>query len=209
MIIAITTIAVLLLDQISKWIVRSTLKYGQIVYLVDDFLKLTHVKNSGIAFGFFQGKFYMIIIMISVTMLLLLITALRLKKISTISKICLGMIMGGALGNFMDRLFFKSVVDFISVFSFPVFNFADSSIVLGTIFLGIRLLFYEGLRGESYNDRSGNDNREIHGNDQRAHMETGQISDEQATLLDFQNHDTESDKRRKNSSEWTDEKGEL
>jgi len=207
--IVITAVIVLLLDQISKWIIRTVLRYGQIVRLIDDFLKLTYVKNSGIAFGFLQGRFYMIIIMISITIMLLLITAVKLKKISTISKICLGMIIGGALGNFVDRLFFKSVVDFISVLDFPIFNFADSSIVLGTIFLGIRLLFHEELESESDNDGSKNDNREIHSDGQRKIMEIGQIFNEQITFLDFQDDDSESNKRRKNTGEQSDKKSEL
>ncbi|HEW91760.1 MAG TPA: signal peptidase II [Thermotogaceae bacterium] len=207
MALIVTAIAVLILDQVSKLIIKNILDYGQMIYLLGNFLKLTYINNSGIAFGFLQGKFYLIIIMISFTIFLLIVTAIKLKKLSKLSKVFLGMIIGGALGNFTDRLLFKNVVDFISIFDFPVFNAADSSIVLGTIFLGIRLLFYEKL--ESDGGASRDDNGEVHSDSERKRMEIGQISDEQITILDFKNNDPKSNKDGENTGKRSGEKNQL
>lgn len=192
--VIVTTVAIVLaLDQLTKFLVKSSLMYGQTIYLLGNLLKLTHVRNSGIAFGFLQGKFYLIVVMISLTILLLITLAMKLKNLSKLSKIFLGMIIGGALGNFTDRLLHQNVVDFISVFDFPIFNVADSSIVLGTIFLGIRLLFHEKLESDG-EDESGYDNSKIYSNDKREGVATGQVSHKSVTILDITNDDSESDK---------------
>ncbi|MDI3473156.1 MAG: signal peptidase [Thermotogaceae bacterium] len=196
--IIFTVAIVFALDQLTKFFVKSSLMYGETIYLLGDLLKLTHVRNDGIAFGFLQGKFYLIIVMISLTIILLITFAVKLKSLSKLSKIFLGMIIGGALGNFTDRLLHQNVVDFISVFDFPIFNIADSSIVLGTIFFGIRLLFHEKLESDD-EDESGDDDRKIHSNDKGERMATGQISHESVTFLDIPVDDSKSDKNRKDT----------
>ncbi|MEJ8751278.1 signal peptidase II [Lagierella sp. ICN-221743] len=137
-------LAVIILDQITKYLAIG-LKKGSIK-LIDNFLSLVYVENRGAAFGILQGKK---IILLFFTFLIIMAMCYYLykgqKSMATISKLSISLIIGGAIGNLIDRVFRHFVIDFISVtfpngYEFPVFNVADIAVVCGTFLLIIAFM---------------------------------------------------------------------
>ena len=137
-------LALIILDQITKHLATG-LKKGSIK-LIDNFLSLVYVENRGAAFGILQGKK---IILVFFTFLIILAMCYYLYKgqnsMATISKLSISLIIGGAIGNLIDRVFRHYVIDFISVtfpngYEFPVFNVADIAVVCGTFLLIIAFM---------------------------------------------------------------------
>ncbi|MBP8707273.1 MAG: signal peptidase II [Caldisericia bacterium] len=131
--------AVIFLDRITKLLVlnlNSNLK-------LFSFLEIIFVKNEGIVFGLFSNNnLNNIFIITSILSLIIILTFYRYAKNSPLTYF-LSMILGGAIGNIIDRILYGYVIDFIKVDSFYVFNIADASITVGTILLIIYILFYE------------------------------------------------------------------
>lgn len=123
-------LSVLLLDILSKQAVLNYLKLGESVDL--GLLSIVHVRNTGIAFGLFQGASW-IFALIAGTVVLYLCFCYR--SFSSSEWPVLGLVMAGAAGNMIDRIFFGSVVDFIDFGFWPAFNVADSAITVAIIWL--------------------------------------------------------------------------
>ncbi|MFZ5352651.1 MAG: signal peptidase II [Bacillota bacterium] len=128
---------VIFLDQLSKYLVLSRVMLNGDITIINKFFYITYVQNYGIAFGMFKNNVLFFTIttsIISVAVAYFLFRAYK-KRYSFIS-ICLSMIMGGAIGNLIDRIRLGYVVDFLHFSIFPpVFNIADSAIVIGAIAL--------------------------------------------------------------------------
>ena len=148
----VVSLAVLFLDQWTKGIVTRTMEVHQSRSVVADFFDLTYVRNSGAAFGLFASVDSSIkaILLNSVAVIVFLIVsayALRSSHRSIRLQVGLALILGGAVGNLLDRVRFGYVVDFldfaISGHHWPAFNFADSAICIG-----VGLLFLDMLRNE-------------------------------------------------------------
>jgi len=126
-------------DQLSKLWIRTNLAIGESLPLIDR-LSLIHIRNTGSAFGLLANQTFLIIV-ISIAALLFILLFLRyLSPATTLSVVAIGLLMGGALGNLIDRLRFRSVIDFIYFrlwgdFHWPAFNIADASIVVGVCLL--------------------------------------------------------------------------
>ena len=126
---------VLVADIVSKAIVVATLADGQVVRLLGHYLELTNTRNSGAAFSVGTGATVLFSAVAVAVVVVILRTAKRLRSFGW--AICLGLLLGGALGNLVDRMFrapgpFRGeVVDWIQVPHWPVFNLADSAIVVG------------------------------------------------------------------------------
>jgi len=142
---------VLIADQLTKaWVLRTWSQPGTgDIPIIDRWLELTYVQNTGVAFGLFSG----VPQLFTVTSLLIVTLAIRyyLKHVppeQTGLAICLGLIVGGALGNVIDRIRFGYVVDFIKTFDgrFAVFNVADSCIVVGVCLMALLLMYSDDLR---------------------------------------------------------------
>ncbi|NJP03736.1 signal peptidase II, partial [Candidatus Gracilibacteria bacterium] len=114
-------------DQGSKYLLNND--YLDLPYKITDFFRLTLVHNDGIAFSW-KLKKELILILTAVVGVGLLFMFFQ-KYTSRSKAIGLAMVLGGAVGNFLDRIIWGAVTDFISVFSFPVFNFADAFITVG------------------------------------------------------------------------------
>ena len=135
---------IVIADQLSKIWIRSNLAVGQSLP-ESGFPQLTHVSNTGAAFGLFQGQSFPLIIASAIGVTLLLIYALYLYRRFPLSNswlawIGLGFVLGGTVGNFIDRLRFGCVTDFINFGFWPAFNVADSAIVVGVIIFAWSLL---------------------------------------------------------------------
>ena len=141
-------------DQASKLLVDAKLDFSARVPVIEGFFYLTHVRNPGAAFGLFadSSPTIRVTLFIGITLVALAMIASfqrRLAPGDRFSALSLGLIMGGAVGNLVDRVFRGEVVDFLHFrlwggYQWPDFNLADSFIVVGVAFLVIELLAVEG-----------------------------------------------------------------
>lgn len=138
----LTLISVLIADQLSKYIVVTNFKLGQKYPVVDDWFVLTYIHNPGAAFGMLEGKFWFFMGAALMVVAGMIYYTFRYNP-PRIVKYALGLIAGGALGNLVDRIFYKSVIDFISIGWWPVFNLADVGITAGSIILICFMLYQE------------------------------------------------------------------
>lgn len=135
-----------ILDQVSKFLVRTTLALGETMNLAPGVVSVTHVQNTGAAFSMFPNA-TMILAGISLVVSLLLILAIALRWLRhPFGRFSLMLLLAGAVGNLIDRVALGCVTDMIKVefipfFQFPVFNIADILVVLGGILLVIYVLF--------------------------------------------------------------------
>ncbi|HEY0127193.1 MAG TPA: signal peptidase II [Blastococcus sp.] len=138
---------VLLADLATKLVVVATIAPGEDIRLLGGALYLTNLRNTGAAFSFAEG-FTVVFSLVAVVVAVVIVRSAR-RLFSTAWAVTLGLVLGGALGNLVDRVFRDpgflrgGVVDFLSVFGpdgsvFPVFNVADSAIVCGGV-LGVLL----------------------------------------------------------------------
>lgn len=135
------TAAIIALDQILKNVLIKALADGPIT-VIKNFFSLVYVENYGIAFGMFKDKTLFFIITQSIISVLIVYFIYKFHNKSIPMAICLSMILGGAIGNLIDRIRFGYVVDYLSFTIFPpVFNLADSAIVVGAILLSLIFVF--------------------------------------------------------------------
>ena len=134
------SVLIVVLDQLSKFIVHSTMSLYDSFLVIPSLLDFTYIRNEGIAFGinFEGGKIFFIIFPILITFYL--ISLLKNKEFEdNSSQIALYLIIGGAIGNILDRIFRGYVVDFIDFHingnHWYVFNIADSAVTIGLLFL--------------------------------------------------------------------------
>lgn len=119
-----------LLDQLAKHFALIGLSDAS-VPLIPNFLYLTLVRNTGIAFGFLNDRGALLFSVITASLFLLFFLANRSHRASSAERWAMALILGGAVGNWIDRVRFGAVVDFIDFRVWPVFNIADSAITVG------------------------------------------------------------------------------
>jgi signal peptidase II len=133
--------AIIALDQLIKNFVVKALADGSIE-VIKNFFYLVYVENYGIAFGMFRNKTLFFIIAISIISVFVAFMIYKFHNKSISVTICLSLILGGAIGNLIDRIRIGYVIDYFSFTIFPpVFNLADAAIVVGAIFLSLILIF--------------------------------------------------------------------
>lgn len=135
---------VLFLDQLSKFYIQKSLVIGQLIPVLGDFFRITYLKNPGVAFGLFPGQRLFFILVTFVIIVLLFTYLRRARRAGIWLNLSLSLILGGALGNLIDRLRIGEVIDFLD-FGFgphrwPAFNLADSAISVGVGMLLIKIL---------------------------------------------------------------------
>ena len=139
----ITVSAVIFLDRLSKIFFSQLLSTGESWPLIRHVLHMTLVHNTGIAFGMFknQGIVFIIIPVIAVIMLIFNIFYYRNNKdLSRMYIVAFSLILGGAIGNLIDRIYYGYVIDFIDLRVWPVFNIADSAITIGATLIAIKCI---------------------------------------------------------------------
>lgn len=144
---------VFILDQVTKWFIVNRIPLGEDRSVIGDFFIITSHRNRGAAFGILQNQrwfFIIVTIIVVIGIIWYMIRVIRERKV--LLSFALSLLLGGALGNFIDRALFGEVVDFLqftfdfSLFGkaiyyiYPIFNLADSAIVIGVI-----LIFLESL----------------------------------------------------------------
>lgn len=145
MLAAIIAIAVILLDQITKVIVRNGLDIGQTVRFIPWFINFTHIENEGAAWGMFSEHRWVFMIISSVAIVGMTVFLCRYYKRSRLMNIGISMVLGGGIGNMIDRIVFGKVTDFLcfTFVDFPVFNVADSFVCIGAAVIAIYVIFFE------------------------------------------------------------------
>lgn len=141
----LTALLVVGADQLTKIWVRSNLVVGQSLFEVGIFQIIRFPPNTGAAFGLFPDQSFILIIVAIAGIILLLVYALfiyrRYPFLNNLpGRVALGLILGGTIGNLIDRLRFGGVTDFISIGIWPAFNLADSAVVVGVILFAYSLL---------------------------------------------------------------------
>ncbi|MDO8536450.1 MAG: signal peptidase II [Candidatus Omnitrophota bacterium] len=132
---------VVIFDRLTKYLLLKNLSEGESIRLVPGMFHITLVFNSGAAFGLFKGRslFFTVSAILVIACICFYITRGGCKDFSML--IALGLILGGAVGNLIDRIAFGYVVDFLDFRIWPVFNMADASITIGASILALRLIF--------------------------------------------------------------------
>lgn len=128
-----------ILDQLAKWAVTATMEVGKSISVFPTF-SLTHIRNSGAGFGILQGQnsIFILVALIAIVAIIVFMKKIVEKHHTTVFA---SLILGGAVGNLIDRLAYGSVTDFLSFSFWPAFNLADAALtigVLGLIWMDIR-----------------------------------------------------------------------
>ena len=136
MLFYIIAIFVIIVDQISKYWVRVNLKVGEKKEVWQGLLKLAHYQNSGAAFGIFKG-YGRLFVPLAILVTIICIYMLETGEVSgRLIKIGMGLFVGGAIGNAIDRTLFNQVTDFIQFkFIKGIFNIADYALIFGVLFI--------------------------------------------------------------------------
>ncbi|MFA6320762.1 MAG: signal peptidase II [Candidatus Omnitrophota bacterium] len=130
---------VFILDRITKIIAVSTMSYGQSIKVLPNIFHITLVLNNGTAFGLMKGQNAILAVITAIAIALIVIYVVTHKSLGIAVSVALGFILGGAMGNLLDRIKFSYVIDFLDFRIWPVFNIADSAITLGMLILVVIL----------------------------------------------------------------------
>jgi signal peptidase II len=142
---------IIVIDQISKWIVRAAMEIGEKITIIENFFYLTSHRNSGAAWGILEGRmifFYIITVLVVIGVIYYM---QKYAKNDPMLATGLSLFLGGAIGNFIDRLIFQEVTDFLDFnlfgYNFPIFNIADSSLTIGVVIIIIATIMEERQKG--------------------------------------------------------------
>lgn len=147
MVYYLIALVVVALDQLTKWLVVRNMTEGQSIKVIENLFYITSHRNQGAAWGILQGQmwfFYIITIGVIIGIVYYLEKQAKGNKLFSLS---LALLLGGAIGNFIDRLFRKEVVDFLNTYifqyDFPIFNIADAALTIGVGMMIITMLLDE------------------------------------------------------------------
>jgi signal peptidase II len=150
LILAILTAAVILLDQFTKYLIVEKFRYGESIPVLPGFFSLTYIRNTGAAFGLlahanpaFRIPFFVIVPILALIAIAFIFRKIPDRDLKLSS--ALSLVIGGAVGNLIDRVMLNYVVDFLDFhwkyeYHFPAFNVADSAICVGVGILMLDLL---------------------------------------------------------------------
>jgi len=134
----------LIVDQAIKFFVSSKLILNQSNMKIKDFLNITYVQNTGAAFSLFSGNKWLLIVIGLLALVGLSIYIYKLADITDFDMFTYSLLLGGILGNLIDRIIHGYVIDYISLnifgYHFPIFNFADMCIVISVVLIFIGML---------------------------------------------------------------------
>lgn len=176
--VVIITMLVVVLDQLTKFIVNANMELYDSVNVIPGILNFTYIRNDGAAWGILDDKRWVFLIMSTVAICVIIYVLIKYKNQHIMMKLPLAIILGGGIGNMIDRtlyteeflngqcrlfgegyrLFDGVVVDFIEAafIDFPVFNIADSAVTVGTILLFVYVIFIDGKQKVTVTEKSVN-----------------------------------------------------
>ena len=143
----IITFMIVLVDQVSKYLVMTNMKLNKSIDIIPNFFKLTYTNNHGAAFSILEGRQVLIILVSLLVFIYLVYELFKKKNNSRILCVSICLILGGLLGNLIDRLVYSHVRDFLDfkIFSydFAIFNIGDIGIVVGVVLMLIGIILEE------------------------------------------------------------------
>lgn len=155
--ILLISIIVLALDQLSKSVIDITMKIGQSIPVIKNFFYITYLQNSGAAWGILSNKIPILLIL-SVVILIILYRYMYTFKMNKRNILAFGLLIGGIVGNLIDRFLFGYVKDFLDFnifgYDFPIFNVSDICIVVGIFLLMIAIIKGEEVYGRDKSNKS-------------------------------------------------------
>jgi signal peptidase II len=152
----ITSAAIILLDQITKYFIDSSMSVGESFPVIQGLFNITYVRNPGAAFGIFSKspevfRTVFLIVVTSAAMILILYYIRMNRERGIPLNLALSMIFGGAIGNLIDRIRFGEVIDFLDFYigshHWPAYNLADSAISTGAVLLLLSMIWKKGEKG--------------------------------------------------------------
>ena len=130
-------VLILLLDQWTKYLVKTNLFYGESIPIIDGFFNLVFIKNDGAAWNIMSGQRLILVLISSLILLFLILKGYEFFSAKKIHRIAYGMLLGGISGNLVDRILTGKVIDFldfqIGTYHYPSFNIADACICVAVI----------------------------------------------------------------------------
>ncbi|WP_067728338.1 signal peptidase II [Oceanobacillus damuensis] len=134
-------------DQLTKWVVVKEMELGEQITIIENFFYLTSHRNTGAAWGILEGQMMFFYIITVIVVIGIIYYMQKYAKNDRLLAVGLSFILGGAIGNFIDRVFRQEVVDFadfiIFNYNFPIFNVADSALTIGVIVVIIATIIDE------------------------------------------------------------------
>lgn len=139
-------------DQFSKFLIVKNIAELSSIDLIDNFFKITYIKNFGAGFSILQNQTIFLVVITVIALCVVTYLLIKSKNSESLNRICYLLIIGGAIGNLIDRFSYGYVVDFLDFYifgyNFPVFNLADSFITIGCFLLIISIIL-ENKRGKN------------------------------------------------------------
>ncbi|MBS4207692.1 signal peptidase II [Bacillus sp. FJAT-50079] len=139
----IIALFIIILDQITKWIIVKNMELGESIKVIKNFFYITSHRNRGAAWGILQDQMWLFYIITLIVCVAIVYYLEKHAKGKPLFQLGLAFILGGAIGNFIDRLFRKEVVDFLDTYifkyDFPIFNIADSALTIGVVIMFIQM----------------------------------------------------------------------
>lgn len=132
-------IVVVLIDQITKFLIKTSFELNQTLPLIKNFFHLTYIHNFGAGFGILQQQRFVLIFISLIVVGVILFYIDRIKDKESLLQVLVGFTLGGTIGNLIDRAAYGFVIDFLDFRIWPIFNFADTFVSIGVIGLVIYL----------------------------------------------------------------------
>lgn len=140
---------VVVIDQVIKFFVSANLKPIGSTVAIPHLLDLVYVENRGVAFGMFKDMRWIFVALTSIVIVVFIILLIKNGNKSKFFSVSAALIIGGGIGNLIDRVFLGYVIDYLQLSFFsPVCNFADYCISIGTVLLVVYLLFFSDMKDE-------------------------------------------------------------
>ena len=135
----IFTLIFIAIDICSKLVVNKYLSINESIKIINNFINITHVRNTGVAWSLFNNQTILVLIVSIIVIIGIILYIKNNKPTNNVEKLSYSLILGGAIGNLIERLIYGYVTDFIDIkifnYNYPIFNLADTFIVIGVIFL--------------------------------------------------------------------------
>ena len=159
--IAITSLITIFIDQISKYIVNSMVKFGYSKEIIPNFFSITNARNFGAAWSILWDKKIYIILITCVALLFVIFLLFREKEQNEYKSLYYGLLMGGIIGNLIDRIALGYVIDFFDFkffgYNYPIFNISDIAIVISVLLICVECF----LPSDIFQKNNNNDELEV------------------------------------------------
>lgn len=143
----ILSIVILAADMVTKYFVQRKMEPYDSIPVIKNIFHITYVQNTGAAFSILKGKIFFFTAVSVIITLIIIFIMIKYPIKEKIFGIAMAMVLGGAVGNLIDRLRYGYVVDFLDFRIWPVFNIADCAIVVGTLILAYLITFHTEPKG--------------------------------------------------------------